>query len=250
MPVPPLPVDPRSPIPLHYQLSSQLMTAIESGQLAPGDKLPTESDLASSLGISRPTVRHALNELVERGVLVRRRGAGTRVTEREVRRQVELTSLYEDLAASGHAPVTKVLAFEQRCTDVPKAAREALRVDADEAVVYCERLRLAGRKPIAILQNWLTNRYSTITASELEDRGLYQLMDERGGRPAIARQRISARAATSDQAKLLRIEVGGPLVTMVRVSYAADGAVIEYADNVYRAEAYAFESTVYSRWSH
>jgi DNA-binding GntR family transcriptional regulator len=248
VPLPSFSIDRRSPVPLYYQVSTQLMSAIESGDLAPGERLPNEAEFAIALGVSRPTMRQALNELVQRGILIRQRGTGTRIAGREVRRQVELTSLFEDLAAAGQRPATKVLAFTAACPNVPAAARDGLQVGQDEGVVYCMRLRLADGKPIAILRNWLpASRFADITAQALQTRGLYQLMDERGGRPAVARQRITARIATPEQARLLKMKTGGALVTMERTAYAANGTAVEFADNVYRADLYAIESTVYDR---
>src|SRR6266508_3319062 len=91
-------VDRASPVPLYYQVAQELERAIESGELKPGTRLDNEIALADHLGLSRPTMRRAIEYLVQRGLLVRKRGVGTQVVHPKVRRPLELTSLYDDLA--------------------------------------------------------------------------------------------------------------------------------------------------------
>jgi DNA-binding GntR family transcriptional regulator len=104
-----------SPVPLYHQAAQALERAIEDGRLPRGSKLEGELDLAEQLGISRPTMRAALKQLVDKGLLIRRRGIGTMVATKPVRRAVALTSLYDDLKESGREPTTRVLDFEETC---------------------------------------------------------------------------------------------------------------------------------------
>lgn len=97
-------LDRTSPVPLYYQLAQQLEAAIEHGALAPGNLLGNEIDLSTRLGLSRPTVRQAIQSLVDKGLLVRRRGVGTQVVHSQVKRPLELSSLYDDLEAAGQGP--------------------------------------------------------------------------------------------------------------------------------------------------
>src|ERR687885_3025608 len=94
-------LDHSSPVPLYHQAAKVLEEAIEDGRLPRGSKLESELDLAEQLGISRPTMRAAIKQLVDKGLLVRRRGIGTIVAPRPVRRAVALTSLYDDLKEAG-----------------------------------------------------------------------------------------------------------------------------------------------------
>src|ERR1700730_16490565 len=102
----PLQVDRNSPVPLYFQVAQYLEQLIESGDLATGTRLENETGLADQCGLSRPTMRRAIEYLVDRGLLVRRRGVGTQVVHAKVRRQVELTSLYDDLAKTRRNPRT------------------------------------------------------------------------------------------------------------------------------------------------
>src|SRR5947209_6606066 len=105
-------LDRSSPVPLYYQVSQQIERAISSGQLGPGARLDNEISLADQFGLSRPTMRRAIQELVDKGMLVRKRGVGTQVVHGQVTRPVELTSLYDDLARGQQQPTTTLLANE------------------------------------------------------------------------------------------------------------------------------------------
>ena len=141
-PLPPLVVDRLSPIPLYYQVATRLEEMIESGELPVGSRLENELDLSDQLGVSRPTMRRAISYLVERGLLVRRRGIGTQVVQPKVRRPVELSSLHDDLTKTGRAPRTEVLSLEVR--PVSDVVAHALGVPDGTPATHLERLRYAG----------------------------------------------------------------------------------------------------------
>ena len=102
-------IDRTSPVPLYFQLAQHYEAAIRSGALKVGSRLDNEVQLAERLGMSRPTVRAAFLYLSNKGLVVRKRGAGTLVANERIDRDVELTSLYDDLAAAGRAPATQVI---------------------------------------------------------------------------------------------------------------------------------------------
>ncbi|HZE49674.1 MAG TPA: GntR family transcriptional regulator [Jatrophihabitantaceae bacterium] len=245
MPVPTMRIDRSSPIPLYFQVTAQLEAAIDSGALSPGDRLPNEIDLAGSLGLSRPTMRRALEELVDKGLLVRKRGYGTEVANTRVHRRVELTSLYDDLDAAGQSPTTEVLKLDP--ARVNAAAAAAIGADASTPLVYVERLRLAEGRPLAVMHNWLPPTYADVSKEQLVGDGLYRILRSRGVQPQVAKQRITARSANQREARLLKIRRGQPLIAMQRTAYDADGQAIEFGDHVYRADGYAIEVTVFDR---
>ncbi|MFB7296885.1 GntR family transcriptional regulator [Streptomyces rubiginosohelvolus] len=236
----PLSVDRTSPVPLYFQLAQQLEAAVEQGRLAPGALLGNEIDLAARLGLSRPTVRQAIQTLVDKGLMVRRRGVGTQVVHSQVRRPLELSSLYDDLEAAGQRPATEVL----RNTTEPATAEvaAALGVAEGSEVHLVERLRSAHGEPVALLRNHLPpGLVVPLRTEELVATGLYRLMRAGGITLHSARQSVGARAATAGEADVLDEEPGAPLLTMERVTYDDTGRVVEFGSHVYRAARYAFE---------
>ncbi|MGP4113543.1 GntR family transcriptional regulator [Streptomyces sp. 4N509B] len=234
-----LTIDRTSPVPLYFQLSRQLQDAIERGQLPPGTLLGNEIELAGRLGLSRPTVRQAIQALVDKGLLVRRRGVGTQVVHSQVRRPLELSSLYEDLQTAGARPATRVL--DLAVVPAPAEAAAALDLAEGTEVRLIDRLRLTHGEPIAHLRNYLPLALLSPTPEELESTGLYRLMRAAGTTLHSAGQSIGARAATAAEAGLLAEPEGAPLLTMSRTAYDDTGRPVEYATHLYRASRYRFE---------
>jgi DNA-binding GntR family transcriptional regulator len=241
----PVTIDRASPVPLYHQLAEQLSAAIDTGTLSPGDPFENELALAERLGLSRPTVRRAIAELVAQGLLVRRRGIGTTVAKQMVHRRAELTSLYEDLARDGREPRTDVLSLETDAHDERAAA--AFGLSPHTPLVAVVRVRYAGDAPLAVLRNWLPPQFADLTREELQADGLYALLRGRGVRPAVARQTIGARNAGVEDRRLLRLRKAEPLLTMTRAAYDAEGEPVEFGDHCYRAEQYAIDVTVHER---
>jgi len=241
----PISIDWTSPVPLYHQLAEQLTAAISDGTLRPGDPFENEIAMSDRLGLSRPTVRRAISELVNKGLLVRRRGIGTTVANQMVHRKAELTSLYDDLVREGRTPRTDVLALNTEAHD--DRAAEMLGLPSGSAMVSIVRLRWAGEQPLAILRNWLPPAMNDLTVEELEADGLYAVLRARGVRPTVARQRIGARNATAEERRTLHMSKAEPLVTMTRSAYDADGSPVEYGDHCYRADQYSVDVLVSDR---
>jgi GntR family transcriptional regulator len=238
-------VDRSSPVPMYYQVAQQLEHAIEAGELAPGTRLDGELALATRLGVSRPTLRRAIEYLVDRGYLVRRRAVGTQVVHPKVRRPVGLTSLYDDLTASRKDPRTTVLSLET----APASDRvaHALGLEDGQEVVAVERLRYADGQPLAVMRNWLPVGLVELDVGRLERSGLYQLMRAAGIGLHLASQTIGARGAGAAEAKLLQAHKGEPLLTMERTTYNENGQPVELGDHLYRASLYSFEIVLVTR---
>jgi DNA-binding GntR family transcriptional regulator len=240
-----IPIDRTSPVPLYFQLAQYLEQAIDSGTVAPDGRLDNELQLAAQLGLSRPTVRRAIQYLVERGLLVRKRGVGTNVVPAKVRRGIELTSLYDDLARSGQRPTTRVLS--NAVEPAAHTVATALGVPEGTPVTALERLRYALDEPIALLRNYLPPTVTGLTTEALERHGLYELMRAGGLRPHAAVQSIGARCAGVAEARRLDEPKRAPLLTMERTVYDDHGVAIEYGVHVYRASRYCFEQSLLAR---
>ncbi|HEX4214705.1 MAG TPA: GntR family transcriptional regulator [Candidatus Dormibacteraeota bacterium] len=232
-------LDRSSPVPLYHQLVRALQKVIEDGVLFPGAQLNNEIALARDLGLSRPTVRRALGFLVERGLLIRKRGIGTVVVATNIRRPIRLTSLYDDLTESGRRPATRVLGL--RTVHCPLEVATGLHLPATSEVLHIRRLRLVDGEPLAIMENYLPEGLAALCRADLEEAGLYRLLRGAGVSLRIASQRIGARRATPREAELLQMENGDPILSLLRISYDDTGRAVEYASHAYAAERYAFE---------
>ncbi|RGE20691.1 GntR family transcriptional regulator [Leucobacter sp. wl10] len=238
-------LDRSGPVPLYFQISSRLERAIREGVIPAGARLENEISIGERLGLSRPTVRRAIQELVSKGLLVRRRGIGTQVVQARVSRPVELTSLHEDLTRTGHHPSTRVLSLERVIADEDAAQR--LHVEPGDEITRLRRLRSADGTPMAILENLLPPEFSGLTAEQLERQGLYEILRARGITIKIANQVIGARRTHGDEHELLEIAKGSPLLTMDRVAFDHGGRVVEAGHHCYRPDLYSFETTLVSR---
>nr|WP_296073250.1 GntR family transcriptional regulator [uncultured Actinoplanes sp.] len=238
-PVRPVELDRTSPVPLYYQVATRLQELIEKGVIGVGARIENEVDLAERLGVSRPTTRRAIQYLVERGMLVRKRGVGTQVVHPKVRRPVELSSLYDDLIAGDREPRTEVL--DLRTTPASDVIASALQIPAGTEVTWIERLRYAGNEPLALMHNAIPLDVLPLTREDLAERGLYELLRRAGHVPRIATQVIGARSATAAEARTLDEKRGASLLTMTRTAWDAGGRALEYGSHLYRASRYSFE---------
>ena len=232
-----------SSVPLYFQLARSIEQAITSGELAAGDRLENEVSMTRRLGLSRPTARQAIQELVNKGLLVRKRGVGTQVIHSQFSREERLTSLYDDLEQAGKVPSTRLLDY--RLGTLDEDVRRSIDVsDAAATDFLCiRRLRLSDDVPLAILTNYLPARYQ-VSERDLESQGLYAALRAAGVNLKIAHQRIGARLLTADEAALLAETVPAVGLTAERIAYDDTGQLVEYGRHVYRATHYSVQSSL------
>ena len=231
--------------PLYQQVATKFEQAIRQGTLPPGSRIENEVSLAERLKLSRPTIRRAIQSLVDSGLIVRRRGIGSQVVHGQVTRGLELTSLFDDLERSGSRPTTTVLSCELVPATVSIAQR--LAVGVNQQVLEVKRLRSSAGVPVAILHNWIPESVGPITVDDLSTTGLYQALRRRGRIPQVGKQRISARKVTPAEAELLDIETGSAVLAMERTAYDSMGRAIEHGEHIYRPDLYSLEFTVVNK---
>ena len=235
------PVDKSNPLPLYHQAEELIAEAVRSGRYPSGSLLESEHDLARILGISRVTLRRALESLVDKGVLARERGVGTRVlAQPRLRRTMvtRLTSLREDLVQEGVVPTTRILRLEQ--VPCPEPSAPHLGVEPGTPALLLERLRLVDEVPIALMWNLFPAGRLVLDADELAARSLYELMREQGTEARVANQTISAELPTAEQARLLDIPAASPVLLLERISYDGVGDCVEHGMTRYPASRYTF----------
>ncbi len=237
-------MDSSTPVPLYFQVASQMEAAIDSGALPPGVRLVNEVQLAEHIGLSRPTVRQAIQTLVDKGLVVRKRGVGSQVVHNKVKRSLELTSLHDDLLAIDQRPTTRVL--KSAVEPASAAVTRALDISESTRVWHLERVRFARGEPIARMRNYLPADLMEIPdESVLAAHGLYQLLRGAGVRPQAAGQNIGARSAARAEAELLNEAEGAPLLTMERTAFDVEGRAVEYGTHLYRASRYSFDLSLH-----
>ncbi|HEV2321727.1 MAG TPA: GntR family transcriptional regulator [Gammaproteobacteria bacterium] len=224
------------PAPAYLRLRRVLRENVEKGRLGPGQALPSERELAQQLDLSRVTVRKALAGLVEDGVLIQRRGAGTFVAERIVKPLSKMTSFTEDLRARGLNPRSVFL--ERSVGEVTPEEAMALNLSPGGLVVRLYRLRYAGEEPLAVERSAIP--YSMLRDPEQVVDSLYTVLDALGCRPVRALQRLRAVNLSTAQAKLLQLGAGSAALAVERRSFLADGRVVEFTTSWYRGDAYDF----------
>ena len=225
--------------PLYLQLNRRIAEAIEAGELKPGQSLPPERDMAALTGLSRVTVRKAVQALVQAHQLVQRRGSGTFVAPRVERVEQalsRLTSFSEDMARRG-----KVVRSRWLSRAVHAASPEemmALGLAAHDAVARLERVRIADDVPLAIERASLPT--TILPDPEAVGGTLYGLLAGRGLKPVRAVQRLSAANLGPRDAALLEVPAGAASLRIERISYLASGRVAEFTRSLYRGDAYDF----------
>ncbi|EEW26519.1 GntR family transcriptional regulator [Rhodobacter ferrooxidans] len=225
--------------PLYLQLHRRIAEAIASSRLAPGDSLPPERDMAQMTGLSRVTVRKAVQALVASGQLVQRRGSGTYVAPKVERLEQALsllTSFTEDMARRGKS-VESVWIARGLHAPAPEEVM-ALGLGAGERVARLERVRRSDGVPLAIERAALSG--TVLPHPDQVEGSLYKVLEEKGLRPVRAVQRISAANLGPRDAGLLGVAPGVAGLKIERVSYLPSGRVIEFTRSLYRGDAYDF----------
>jgi len=236
----PLPkVDDRSPLPLYYQVREAVRQAIRE-RYQPGDLIPSESELQESFGVSRATIRQALQELVAEGLLQRRRGRGTFVAAPKIAEALpRIVSFSEEMRKQGLVPSTRSVRVE--AVPAPTRVVESLGLAADERCLRLERIRCANDRPIVLLVSYLPERLG-IDPREDFTGSLYALLEGKYGiQLGEARQVIEAAAADKPVARALEIDEGDPILIIRRGVFSRARAPVEYVEGFYRADRYRYE---------
>lgn len=232
-------IDKGRPTPAYLQLSELVRGAIEAGDLPVGAALPSERELAASLGLARMTVRRAVEALVEEGLLVRRHGSGTYVRRPSVEQTFDRVLGFSDEARKlGFEAGTDLLEAGRRRAGADVATR--LRIAPDASVLMLRRLRTADREPLAIQTAYLAPPYAGLSLDLLRhNESLYRTLREQFGiAPHHARQTVSARLPDGREQHRLGLEPGVPVLALERVTFDARERPFEVVRSAYRGDRY------------
>jgi GntR family transcriptional regulator len=236
-----------SPVPLHLQFRQYLLDMIERGDLLPGEQLPRETELAKRHGVSLAPVRQAILDLVKEGFVYRVRGRGTFVREQKVDEKISiLSSFTESMRAKGVRAEVHVLRQER--VPAPVEVREALRLRGRDALLI-ERRALVGGEPVALLAAFLPPRkFHGLASVPLDGRSLYQTLGERYGTTlARAESLIEVGRCGPEQAALLGVPAGSPVLLVAGTTFDEHDDPVEYSRVTYRADRFRFRLDSYRR---
>ena len=230
----------RNPKPVFGQIGDALRSQIETGELKPGDAIPSERELSEQLRVSRMTVRAAIDGLVNDGLLYRQRGRNTIVSGAKINRGEGFKSFSEDMQARGLTPRSEVRRLIAEVAEASIAAQ--LGLAAGDRVVFIERLRLANDEPVALERVYLPyHRFGGLLAKEtaLMQHSLYELMEEEfDSRPTFADETVEAVTLNPAEARLLAVPRNSPALLAQRVTRDERGERIETVQTLYRADRY------------
>jgi GntR family transcriptional regulator len=228
-----------SHIPLYQQLVQALVAQIENNELGPGERVPSERELAEKMNVSRTTARLALDELVASGVVYREQGRGTYVAEPRMRGLLGFASFSEDMRARGFRPSSQIL--KQKVIEADEKKQATIRCSAGERILHLVRLRLADDKPVALQSSYIPLALVPgLDTHQLENRSLFTILrDEYFIYPAWTEAEMEARKADSHTASLLNLAENDPVLVVRGLTYTDSFEIVESVETIYRGEGLA-----------
>lgn len=230
-----------SSVPQYIQIADSLLNQIESGELAPGTRLPPERQLSELFDVNRLTLRRALSKLEAQGLIVRKHGKGNFIAEPKIERQTrQLVSFTNGIKRRGLAPGTKVINIEQR--PVEAAIAKQLNVPVLTPVHFIIRLRMINQEPVMLEQLWAPVQcFPGLEHQDLNNRSVYEIMKtEYGISMTSAERSLEPVIATKFEAELLGIEEGTPLMLERRIGFDQNANCVEYGKDLYRGDRFRF----------
>lgn len=230
---------------LYDQIKDDLLSKIKDGTYPEGQTIPSELELAEMYGVSRPTIRQALQILVSDGYLEKRRRRGTVVTKPKVSQSFTMSiSSFEDaMRLAGRLPKTKVLVFKRERANAEVEKR--LELTRGQDVFKLARLRYADNLPNVFVESYIPcTLYPGLDSFDFNESSLYAAMDTCGNPVMTARRRLEVIKADGAAAALLDVEAGDPLLLFHTVARDANGTAVEYSVATYRGESNSFELNV------
>jgi len=234
----PFSLDRHSPTPLYYQLKEQLALLIRNGTYPPGRRLPSESEFVAQLGVSRGTVRQAIDHLVNEGRLKRDQGRGTFVqaSPPSLHMAQRFTSFAEDMREMNVMFSTKVL--DKKIIPASGRLVSKLNLQLNDEVIYLERLGEVEGEPFVLAFSYLPRQFCPdLLDRDLGNQSLYELIEQSYGlRLVRAVRTLESASADKHEARLLGIKRGAPIHFMHNLAYLDDGRPIEYSRLRFRGD--------------
>ncbi len=233
------------PIPLYYQLQTAITELIDSNQLLPGDMIPRELEICEELGLSRTTVRQAIQELVNEGYIYRVKGKGSFVSKPKITQDFmnKIESFNDQIARLNMTPSTKVLSC--KIIDIPEKLKSQFPLDTAKTIELT-RLRYADDTPIVYLKTYLPTSCSFILAHDFEVESLYTILGQETDTKIVRVTRTNeAILATKTIADILNINIGAAIQYTVTTGFTENGIPIEFSRAYYAGDKSKFTVNLY-----
>lgn len=226
-------------IPLYTQIRKSLRDDITNKVLLPGQKIPSEDELAAKFGVSRMTVRQGISDLIDEGLLYRRHGVGTFVAQPHFERDhSRLTSFVESAKEDGIDLVIRVLIADILPAKLKVA--QSLSLKEGDLVVRVKTLRYAAEIPITVHDTYVPYKlFPQLLQEDLEAHHLWDIFDSYGFSVKRAIQRLEAREADDEVAQLLEVDEGFPILYKERIVFLDDGTPVEFTYCYNRGDRYS-----------
>jgi GntR family transcriptional regulator len=227
-----------SHIPLYAQIRSYFLELIQSGQLRPSDRVPSEKELSQGFEVSRMTARKAIDQLVSDGLIIRRPGKGTFVAPPLISHRISTRHSFSAAMTSLGLQHSTVVLQAGLVVAPPDVATDLDIYDGDR-VVFVQRLRFVENVAVAIHSTYLQERFEPLLQQNLAG-SLTQLLARHGGPVNHTRDTVEAVVASPEEAKRLAIPRGSPLIRIVGVGYTSSVEPIFHTDSLYRGDWFRF----------
>jgi len=232
---------PSKALPLYVQIAEGLIDRIEANELSPGEKLPPEREFAQSLGVTRITLRRALQILASEGLIERRQGAGNFIAAPKLERTTtQLNGFTLGMKQRGLSPTAVVVLFEKRIANISLA--EKLQIPVSTDLYYCHRVRSVKHQPTMLEKFYLPATYFPgFDQLDLTDASVFEQLEKHHGvMIKRAEHSLEAVAASEYEAAHLEVEQGTPLLLERRIAYDQHNRPVEYAKDLYRGDRFKF----------
>jgi len=235
-------LDAQNPIPLYFQLKNIIENQISSGELKPGEKVPSENTLCERFQVSRTTARQAITELVNSGKIIRAQGRGSFVAQYPINKPpYRLTGFSADMKKQGFKPSSKILEFKVMLP-TPEIAR-MLRIGPSDAIIFINRLRYVDKVPMGIEYTYMPfNRFPGLMDEDFENNSLYEtLINKFNTVPSRIAISIEPVNCDNNLSNLLQAKNDTPILHMADITFDQNERLIEYSTCYYRGDRYSFQ---------
>ena len=235
-------IDRNSRVPIYVQIEKYFLELIQENKIKVGELFPSETTLSKELGVSRMTIRQAINNLVINGYLVRSRGKGTFVKERDTKKIElpldKLRNFSKEVQKSGKEPVNIVVVF--KLTEAPLNIAKILKISEGEKVFYMERLRCLGDVPAVLEQTYMRNDLFEDLTEGIILSSKYKYIQEKGYKIKESKREIMAEIPLENVASLLKLNRNEPVLKAKSITFLDDGTPFEYSEISYNQKKYKF----------